>query len=316
MVEGGMSFYRVWDVAEGQKDCIEQLGTKRKFWFSMEDGGHKHDWLFKFSRPNTGEHWSEKIAEQLCKQLQIPHARYELAQCSGFDGVISSRVFTQEDCRLVMGNEVLHGKSTGYPPPLNQGEKPVRVREHTVKRVLMCLSQSQSEIRPPDSEFDLSGLDAADVFTGYLMLDALISNQDRHHENWALVLDRENTLRLCPSFDHAASLARELTDKERCERLKSRDINRQVSAFVRRARSQLYQTKISNKPLSTYDAFVLAVEERAKAKVHWLSRLGALEMSSIQGIVEKIPMNMMSEVAREFAVQMISENRKRLLNHE
>jgi hypothetical protein len=314
MVEGGMNFYQVWDVAERQKDCIEPLGTKKKFWFSMGEEGHQHDWLFKFSRQNTGEHWSEKIAEQLCKQLQIPHARYELARCSGVDGVISSRVFTQADCRMVMGNEVLHGKSPGYPAPENQGGKPVRVREHTVNRVLKCLSQN--EIRPPDSEFDLAGLDAAGVFTGYLMLDVLISNQDRHHENWALIWDGENTLRLCPSFDHAASLARELTDGERLERLNSRDRNRQVATFVGKAHSQLYLTKNANKPLSTYDAFIQAAEKCQKAKEHWLLRLSELNMNDICNVVERVPKEMMSEVAREFAIQMILENQKRLLNHE
>jgi len=54
-------------------DDLEQLGTKEKFWFWFKGGNVK--WLFKYSRANTGEHWSEKVAEQLCKALEIPHVK-------------------------------------------------------------------------------------------------------------------------------------------------------------------------------------------------------------------------------------------------
>lgn len=33
----------------------EEMGSKRKFWYREEEDGS--DWLFKFPRPNTGEHW-------------------------------------------------------------------------------------------------------------------------------------------------------------------------------------------------------------------------------------------------------------------
>jgi serine/threonine protein kinase HipA of HipAB toxin-antitoxin module len=48
---------------------------------------------------------------------------------------------------------------------------------------------------------------ADDVFLGYLMLDAWIANLDRHHENWGLVLTKDITGHLAPSYDHASSLA-------------------------------------------------------------------------------------------------------------
>jgi hypothetical protein len=54
------------------------------------------------------------------------------------------------------------------------------------------------------------------------MLDALIGNTDRHHENWGLVLQGTSDhqdLRLAPTFDHASSLGRNETDERREARL-------------------------------------------------------------------------------------------------
>lgn len=184
---------------------LEQLGTKEKFWFY-----YSHDTvnlqLFKYSRPGTGEHWSEKCAAELCHLLNIPHASYDLAKCNDRFGVVCQNLIPV-GFRMVMGNEVLHSSTADYPQPLQPGEKPVRVREHTVTRVLGCLDKES--IQPPPSSYVLDGLNAADVFCGYLMLDALISNQDRHHENWAIMLNNETGEQfLCPTYDHAASLGR------------------------------------------------------------------------------------------------------------
>lgn len=70
--------YPIIEIKE-EMDSPEDLGTKEKSWYTWQ--GHK--WLFKKSRPGTGEHWSEKVAEQLCCRLSIPHARYELARYKG-----------------------------------------------------------------------------------------------------------------------------------------------------------------------------------------------------------------------------------------
>lgn len=310
-----MAQYQLEILAPVVASDLEQLGTKEKFWFSYM-GAETGQWLFKFSRAGTGEHWSEKCAAELCHLLGIPHAEYELALTDGRFGVISPNMIPF-GYRMVMGNEVLHTTTADYPQPLPPGEKAVRVKEHTVTRVLGCLDNDNERILPPESDYDLAGLNAGDVFCGYLMLDALISNQDRHHENWAIMLNNETGERmLCPTYDHAASLGREMLDVEREERLVSKDRNRQVSTFVRKARSELFKLKTDKKPLSTVDAFKLAVSDRPLAREHWLSRLAALTEEAIVGVFNDVPANCISEVARTFAVKMVLENRKRLLEDE
>lgn len=289
---------------------LEQLGTKEKFWFY-----YSHDavnlQLFKYSRAGTGEHWSEKCAAEFCHLLNIPHATYDLAQYNGRFGVVTQNIIPP-GFRMVMGNEVLHSSTKDYPRPLLSGEKPVRIREHTVTRVLGCLDKES--ILPPPSEYDLGSLNAADVFCGYLMLDALISNQDRHHENWAIMLNNETGEQfLCPTYDHAASLGREMLDDERIERLKTKDKNRQIPYFVSKARSELFKTKTDKKTLLTVEAFQHAIEGRSTARDHWLGKLSNLTEDSITEVFNQVPESCITEYARKFAALMVIENRRRLL---
>ena len=58
----------------------EAMGSKNKFWFRGDNGP---EWLFKFPQANTGQHWSEKIAAEVADQLDVLHARVELAQFQG-----------------------------------------------------------------------------------------------------------------------------------------------------------------------------------------------------------------------------------------
>ena len=217
-----------------------------------------------------------------------------------------------------MGNEVLHSSTSGYPVPLQEGERVVRVREHTIPRVLGCLDKKS--ILPPPTDYNLHELNAADVFCGYLMLDALISNQDRHHENWAIMLNnRTGEQFLCPTYDHAASLGREMQDEERQERLTTKDRNRQIPCFVRKARSELFRAKSDPKndkklkPMTTLEAFQFAVEKRELARNHWLGKLRNLTEETIIEVFAKVPEHYISEVARKFAIEMVMENRRRLL---
>ena len=96
----------------------------------------------------------------------------------------------------------------------------------------------------------------AGCFVGYVMLDAWIANQDRHHENWAAIaLPEEKALRLAPTFDHGASLARNISDAERKERLESRDKGQQIPHFASRARSAFYASPADDRTLGTLEAF-------------------------------------------------------------
>lgn len=143
------------------------------------------------------------------------------------------------------------------------------------------------------------------------MLDAWIANQDRHHENWAAVWDGEK-LNLAPTFDHGASLARNLSDEERYERLETRDRGRQIPHFAGRARSAFYADRAAPRPLSTFDAwreFCLRVPDEAYL---WLERLEQIEPAAVQVILDQVPPDGMSSISRRFTLDLLMENQHRL----
>ena len=130
---------------------------------------------------------------------------------------------------LVFGNEVLFGHDPEYDRHGRRG-----VAGYTVDAVLSAL-RSLGVVLPADHDVP----DASAAFAGYVILDALVANTDRHHENWGILVDPTATEppRLAPSFDHASSLGFLLSDDERAERLQTRD-GEPNGGGVRRTRAQ------------------------------------------------------------------------------
>jgi hypothetical protein len=180
----------------------EVMGSKVKFWYRTSPTSTP--WLFKFPQANTGQHWAEKIAAEVAALLQLPHARVELAEWCGLLGS-ATESFTEAGVGLFHGNQVLAGQVVDY-----DRDKRFRQANHTLANILSAL----------DGTFATgeSALAAKQTFASYLILDAIISSTDRHHENWGVLVDTRpqgwNDI-LAPTFDHASSLGRELLDDGR-----------------------------------------------------------------------------------------------------
>lgn len=280
---------------------LEPLGTKFKFWFRDDNQLYT---LFKEARPNTGEDWAEKIASELCSWLGLPHASYDLAVWKGMSGVVS-RSFVPKDGRLELGNELLAKIVPEYPK-----RQFFHVRQHTLRRVFAVL-------RSPDLLAPLAwkGMPSApvDIFVGYLMLDAWIANQDRHHENWGLVVTLERTKHLAPSYDHASSLGSNETDKTRESRLTTRDRRYAMEHYVTRARSAFFTSSSDKQPMSTLEAFLWAGKRRPAAAKSWLNCLEGVSNQDVYRLFERVPDHRISAIAIEFSVKMLGLNQQRLL---
>lgn len=289
-------------------ESLEQLGTKRKFWFNDEQNRRI---LFKAEERNTGEDWAEKLACEFCRLLGLPHVHYELAveAGSGTPGVVCETC-SPPPWSLVLGNQLLMERDPKYP--VDDGRKYKKVREHTVDAVAEALTHLN--LPPVGWLTDLpSGITSAlDVFVGYVMLDAWIANQDRHHHNWAALRDG-GELFLAPTFDHAAAMARNLMDQERVERLKTRDVNRQIPAFSRKARSAFHSSPTDAKPLGNFEAWREFAKLSELAERAWLRQLTLIRDEEIATLLGKIPDSRMSAVCREFTLKLLQENKNRLL---
>ncbi|MEO5731061.1 MAG: hypothetical protein ABI134_22360 [Byssovorax sp.] len=170
-----------------------------------------------------------------------------------------------------------------------------------------------ARIEAPESG-DPRLVSAADVFLGYLLLDAVVVNCDRHHENWGVLQLAGGVRRLAPSYDHASSLGRELVDEERQARLMTRDPRYSVEHYVRRARSGFYAHAADKKALHPTDAFFRAVKQRPEPGALWLARLDALGEDGLEKITASVPASAITEPGRAFARHVLHLARGMLLD--
>jgi hypothetical protein len=299
--------YRIIEVPPDAADSTEQLGSKPKFWF-VDPRGKR--FLFKEGRSGTGENWAEKVSAEICALLGIPQAPYDLAVWRGTQGVVSEN-FVPAGVRLIFGNELLARVVSGY----ERETRYYRQSDHTIARVFAVLRDPAIQV--PTTWHRTAAINtASEVFVGYLMLDALVGNTDRHHENWGLISHASSgrhEVRLAPTFDHASSLGRNETDVRRTARLASTDRAYSVAGYAERARSAFYRASTDPRPLSTLDAFREAARLRLRAAQSWVRRLRAVHDAQIRSTIDEVPPAFMSAPAREFAYQLLLTNKSRIM---
>lgn len=301
--------YPICQIDRLQAEDIEYLGTKRKFWFTLE--GVRY--LFKAEERGTGEDWAEKIVCELARELGLPHVEYDLAHENEGrtpiqPGVICPRFVTRPQS-FEMGNQLLVQRDPAYP---SDERARYGIREYTVEAVAPVID----ELDLPDPEWMRNAPDgivtAPDVFAGYLLLDALVANQDRHHQNWGAIRDGD-LLRLGPTYDHGASLARNLTDEERKDRLKTKDKNRTVAFFAARAASAFYGDAADKKTLSALEVFRRFAQYALVGANLWLERLRTVTPETVNALLNEVPPQRMSPITREFTFELLMINQERLL---
>jgi hypothetical protein len=301
--------YPIRQIDRLQAEDIEYLGTKRKFWFTQE--GQR--WLFKAEERGTGEDWAEKIVCELAGELGLPHVEYHLAEEYEGGTPIQPGVicpsFVPPSQSFEMGNQLLMQRDPDYP---SDEQAKYEVKSHTVEAV----ADIMRSLNAPGAEWMVNvppGITTAlEVFAGYLLLDAWVANQDRHHQNWGAIREGE-LLRLAPSYDHGSSLARNLTDEERHERLRTRDRNRTVLHFAERCRSAFHGAPGDRKTLSALAVFARFAKYCPTGAGLLKEALLRVKPDTVKAILDRIPPRRMTPVTREFTMELLMINQKRLL---
>jgi hypothetical protein len=208
---------------------------------------------------------------------------------------------------LFLGNQLLFAVDRNYPK-----QQRFKVRQHTVEVVTDVITRLAA---PPDEwmrDVPDAIQSALDVYSGYVMFDAWIANQDRHHENWGALWDGKD-MRLAPTFDHGAALARNLLDSEREERMATKDHNRTVAAFAERGRSAFYRSAHDSRPLELRELFLAVAAQVPNAAMAWREQLRNVNREALCGILDRVPAERMSEACKRFTLELLITNQKRLL---
>ena len=274
----------------------EAMGTKTKEW--CKHPTDTRNWLFKEPRTGTGEHWAEKITAELGALLGIPCAQVELATFDSVRGTITRNILAGGNEAMVHGNELLAGYVIGYDANRVRGQQ-----SHTWANICAAISARCGEERCKE----LLG-----IFAGYLVFDAWIGNTDRHHQNWALIQRRaaNNVVyEMCPSFDHASSLGRELIDSKREAHLHD-GLNKYRQHP--KARGAIYWQEIDSQPLGCIELVRRAYEQMPEHFEPWLQRLKIIGAEPLQVALNNMDHNWISQPAKDFAFALLKANQEEM----
>ena len=112
-----------------------------------------------------------------------------------------------------------------------------------------------------------------------------------------------------PSFDHASSLGRELTDDRRTNILDSKG----VLHYLNRGRGAVYVDSKHNRALSPLRLARLLYRWRPEFARRTLDRIGSVSDDEIMTPIQRVPSEFMSEIAKEFACQVVMTGKQELL---
>ena len=290
-------YYPIVEVRHEWIDADEAMGTKDKFWF-RRPAAPEPPWLFKYPRPASGEHWSEKIAAETAALLEIPYAAVELAELYSESGEPAARgsiseSFVAPGNHLWHGNQMLRDAIAGYDADLPR----FRQRQHTLSNILACLDRLWDD--------ESANRRVKLTFARYLVFDALVGNTDRHSENWGVLLDRNNeVVDLAPAFDHASSLGRELLDPRR-EQLLS---GNRVGAYSERGSGGIYWAESDRRGVSPLQLARLAAQAYPELFLPALRQLQAVSRDELSGLANRVPDDWMTPPARRFAGELLCYN--------
>jgi hypothetical protein len=285
---------------------IEQGGGKFKFWCHDDQDNLL---LFKQGRQNTGENWAEVIACEIANMIGLPSAQYEFATWHDPDtsiqreGVLTKKVLADNE-NLILGNELLSMLDSSYTARDHR-----RVKKHTVGAALGVMNLNSLQIPRISTEHGMRK--AKDVLAGYFIFDSLISNTDRHHENWGMIAVKKDEYYLCPTFDHASSLGRELTQERKESKLLTKDKNQTVEAYTSKAKSA-FSASITETRLMKCREVAASSIVRAPKSIYWVKKIANLTDNDFYSLIERVPNSLMSEIDKKFCLQMLISNKNNL----
>ena len=317
--------YKVFSVP-ATLHASERRGTRTKYWVRID--GSADEWLLKIPRAGTGEHWAEKVASEVGRLIGVNCAQVELARYvaqsvfSPDTGEGREREQGQETlatiCKsflpveydadteydFIHGWEVLQLLIEGYDTNRRFGQ-----RDHNIKNITVTLAQLMgvNSVNPmPLWDHTLEHL------ASYALLDGFIGNTDRHHENWmiAFVIESGNGfIETMPSYDHASSLGRELSDDKRLRILESNGVLR----YLQLGRGGVYVDNRRKHALSPLRLARLLCRWRPGFMHRTLDRIDNVSELQIRTVIERVPAEFMSDIAKEFACQVVLTSKQELL---
>lgn len=254
---------------------------------------------FQNSRENTGEHWAKKVAYEVACLMDIECTEIQLAQYQHTYGSCSKSFINKEKKpEMINGNEIMAGQFADY-----EKDKKYDQKDHTLGNIVKAIRKTS---QLTESERALKN------FAGYLLLDGLIGNTDRNHENWAFLRwtdeKKQTHYIIAPTFDHASSLGRELLDDKRGLILKEE----RIEQYISKGKGAIFANNQAKNGLNPLQLVKLAKNQYPELFTVWIERVDQLQPDHFEEIIQRIPGEFISDQARMFAQTLLETNLNKL----
>ena len=247
-----------------------------------------------------GEDWAEWLVSQIGTHLGLPTAEavpaVMLHEGLQHRGIVSIRFVDPLVGRLVHGNELLAEAIPGYETGTSR-----RNPLYTIESVKTALMGVQAN---PGCDIE-SIIDGFTLWTGYLVLDALVWGADRHHENWGVIRTESDTV-LAPSFDHGNALGFAATS----EQINRSTIPGAIENWVAKGKSPHF----SGRPTLEEVAHSSLAQIDPSARIAILDRIRSIDLDAIRSGIDSIPPDIMNQERKTFTWRILAENRQRILD--
>jgi hypothetical protein len=293
--------YQIYQIDPGLiLDEQVEDGMLRKNWYLHPQLGKC---LFKEAAPTQAiisdarTDWTEKVVNEIANLLGLPVARYELA--TGYFGKSTKLVEGVISINCVPTNaQVFTGEEFLTRILACNLDDP---RQYTIENVLKSLDLADVKI-PSNWQQPIAGIDTgAKLFVGYMMLDCLVNNSDRHDHNWEVMAVGER-IELVSSFDHGLALGS--TDEDEDKPTLS------LADYVDRYSQSCFQSGYNKLPALT--VFERCVRLYPDATRIWQKRLTQVTLAQIEEVFRHIPEGRITPIAAKFAIDLLNFNQQRI----
>jgi hypothetical protein len=289
--------FSIVDVSDWEVKLPEFGGSDANVW--LIDPGTGRSTLFKpvvaKEGRRQGEDWAEKAVEQVAGLIGVPSARIRMATRRGRPGLLS---YDLADGSELHTGAVLIGEID--PRLVARAKERLGHNLENIHRVLAPL---------PAVGMEAEAFTAFDQFCGYLVLDALVANRDRHEENWGVLRDPDGRVTLAPSFDHGNSLGFNLPDQNRLRQLEQ---DPELIDWANKGYADRFE---GGRKVTLVDFAHTALGTATRGtEARWIGRLAAVSADEWQGVVDRTPE--VSEAYRTFCLRLLITNQRRLLGND
>ncbi|WP_371810208.1 HipA domain-containing protein [Geobacillus sp. DSP4a] len=278
----GSSFMELYDVSHWKKDEERQAsGTREKFWLINPD--NKRRYLFKIPKENTGEAWAEVVASKIGQHIGLDMMKADLAVYDGTIGILSENF-------VLYNEEFYEGGDLFFT--IEESFDRRNLKHYHFLNVIKVLS----------------GFHLEKEFVQIPVFDALIANQDRHCDNWGIIV-HHTSCRLAPIYDNGASLGYQLKE-ERI--LKMFQDQRMFEAFTNRSFSLIglpHKKKPKYKELLSF-IYELYPKEVKKE----IDRISQINEQQVTTVLDGVSENVMSKIYKEWVLKLLLYRKEWLVN--